>query len=389
MLNFSKNMGKKKFLIAVILVGIAGIFALVAIKSKKQATAPSETVRQPITVTTQSVADSASLSETLNYPATIIGDQEVKITAKSAGNTLAVNFNIGQWVKAGSVLVKIDDTGNTLEAGDNGFRSSQLQQNQLAAEQAKESLSLAKKNYSNLKDAFDAQQHNPTAPQTVSKTQVDAAKKQIDIAELQYESSKVGYQGSIDNHLITSPIAGIVTQKNISLGDSIAVGQPIATISKTSNLKARFFVDQEQLSFLKSGLIISLKNNEGLRVPATIRNISPAADQTTKRFLIEAFPSAQDSLKLFSGTIATAEITNIRKPQNSQSIILPLSAITIGQNENYIFIADNDRAKKIIVTVTKVDGESAEIQTNLSQDSQIVTTGNKLLQDGESLSISK
>lgn len=373
---------KNNVKIVITILVIVGIFLAAILFGGKKSVSQTETPANPTNVSVQSAKDSTQLKAKVEYPATIVGDQEVKITAKSAGNIAQASFELGAFVSQGSLLAKIDDTGNALSAGDNGFKSSQVQQSDYAKEQAKESLDAAKKYYKDLKKAHDDGGAN--AP---TKAQVNSAKDQIDIAEAQYGSAKVGFSGTLDDHLITSPISGFVTGKTVSVGDSVSVGQEIATISKTQNVKAQFFVDQNQLASFSKGMEVDLSSSGGDSAKAVVRNISPAADPTTKRFLIEAFPVSGVSKIFASGTVATVSFETVDTPNQGGNLILPLSAITISQNESHIFIDDNGLAKKVNVTIIRVSGEAAEIKADIPSDAKIIMNGSKLVKDGERITV--
>ncbi|HBI33778.1 MAG TPA: hypothetical protein DEA43_03130 [Candidatus Moranbacteria bacterium] len=363
-------MNKKKIIVSIFIVGM--LFVVAMRFSGKKPLATQDAVSQPIKVSAKLVSDSKTFLEKNQFPANIVGDQEVKITAKSAGTIVIAPNNIGSAVGAGSLLAKIDDTG-TLNIGDGGLRSLQVQQAQLSVEQAKKSYDLAKDNYNNLKKDSSA-----------TSSEKDSAKTQRDIAKLQYENATLGLNGSVDNHSIISPISGIITNKAVSVGDSVSMGQLIATVSKTSNVKIQFYVDQDQRVVLTRGQEISAIDNDGNSSPLLIQNIAISADPTTKRFLIEAYPKKQNPA-LLAGTITTVLIETNIKPKIDADLILPLSAINVGQNESYIFVVDNNVAKKVPVTVVNVNGETAEISAQISPETLIITNGSKLVRDGAAI----
>ena len=74
---------------------------------------------------------------------------------------------------------------------------------------------------------------------------------------------------------------------------------------------------------------------------------------------------------------------------NSNLILLPLSALTTGQTATSIFIYDNGIAKKSTVEVAEVIGEYAKIKTDLSPDTIIIVDGNKMLQEGQSIKLAQ
>lgn len=348
------------------------IFFFASKLGRKTTASPEQAKIQPIDVVAKKASDAKTFKKTSSYTGVVVGDQEIKVAAKASGIIQAVNFNLGSSVGAGALLVRVDDNGSNLEMGSNGFQSSQIQQSELAAKQAKKTYELAKDNYENLKDSSDA-----------TDAQIDAAKIQRDIAKIQYENASVGVDSSLDSRLIVSPIAGIVTQKNVSVGDSVSQGQVLATISKTAAVKVQFYVDQEEKNKLKIGQEISANDSNGQKISLYVKNISPVADSATKRFLIEAYPKSKNILS--SGTVISVEFTSIKKVSDENNVILPLSALSVGQNETYIFIAENGKAKKAMVNIVKVDGETAEVKINNQDDPQIIIEGNKLVQDGSEI----
>ena len=365
------NMNKKKIVLSILSILI--IFVVAERSSVKKTVTQVEQTQKPIAVSTQTVADSKMLSQKNQYPASVVGDQEVRITAKSAGTVVQAPGNVGSFVTTGALLTKIDDT-NTLSAGDQGLKSLQVQQNQLALEQAKKAYDLAKYDYDKIKSSDSA-----------TSSEKNTAQNKRAVAKLSYENSLLSLTGSVDNHLITSPIAGVVVEKAVSVGDSVSAGQLLATISKTGKLKIQFFVTAEEQPNFKVGQKISAFDDKGNSFPLIVKNIATTADQTTRRFLLEAYFEKQIPTSLLAGTILTVSTEKEIKPQAEGNLILPLSAISVGQNESYVFLVENGIAKKVPVTVVRVTGEIAEVATNLSVENLIITTGNKLVHDGETV----
>jgi membrane fusion protein (multidrug efflux system) len=294
-----------------------------------------------------------------------MGKDEARITAKSGGTITSVNFDLGKTVAQGQTLVKIDDTGNNSSAGKNNFQSSQIQELEQAVRIAKESLVLAESNY--------------------KKVSSFANRSARDIAKRQHENAQIALSGALDSHLITAPISGSVTSKNVSLGDSVSAGQLLATVSRTAQLKVQFFVDQEQFSHFSLSLPIDLVDNNEQAFSAKITNISPSADSATKKFLIEAEPVGKNTL--LSGTIINVSLDIIEQPQKSDAILLPLSSITVGQNESYLFIVENGKAKKVNIVIDNISGEIAEVKLDLPKETQIIVSGNKSLKDGDAVEV--
>ncbi len=350
----------KKILIPLVLVLVLITFwGYKKTNSQLNAPAVTEKIAQPVGV--QTIEESSTLKKTLLFPGTVMGKDEAKITAASGGTITSVNFDLGKNVSQGQTLAKIDDTGNNSDAGKNNFQSAQIQELEQAVRIAKESLVLAESNY--------------------KKTDSFANRSARDIAKRQYENTRIALSGALDAHLVTAPISGVIVLKNVSLGDSVSAGAVIATISRSNQLKIQFFVDQEQFSHFSLGLAMNIIDNNGGTSLAKITNISPQADAATKKFLIEAQPAEKNTL--LSGTVINVSVDTAENPQKAGSILLPLSAITVGQNESYLFIVENGKAKKINLTIDNISGEIAEVNLNLPKETQIIISGNKSLKDGD------
>ena len=150
--NYKTNPKQNIIPAAIILLGIILSFLFLGPDKSRSQNMPENSQKQKIdtiTVKVQKVADSQKISQTLEFPALVAGDQEITVVAKSTGSIKRLNFDLGSKVREGSVLASIDDTGNELSEGKNNFQSIQIQQAELAVKQAKKNLDLAKKNDKN------------------------------------------------------------------------------------------------------------------------------------------------------------------------------------------------------------------------------------------------
>ena len=354
---------KKVIISAIILVAI---FALAFVISKRRAVTGKPIPKEILNVTTQKAGESTKLTQTLEYPALTAGDQQITLTANASGTITRLNFNLGDQIFQGKQLAIIDEIGNNSGFGENNLKRAAVQALELEVESAEEKYKAAKRVYQD------------------DKTYVN--KKAKEVAEIDLEIAETALAGALNNRLAVSPIAGTITQKFVSQGDSVNSGDKIAAISKTALTKVQFYVDKEELPNFKIGTKIEI-NEDGNAREALITRIAPQADPVTRRFLIEAKPSGKEPLLI--GSVISVSLNITKNPSVSGNFILPLSVITISQNESYIFIVENDHAKKAVVSVEKVQGEYAEVKTDISLDAEIIVKGSKLVGDGEEVSVQK
>lgn len=353
----SKN--RAKIIISMMIIIVAIIFLRGNDKSEGN---ESTTSGEKITaVEVKKISDMKTAENKLEFSGTVVGDQEIRIFSQTNGIVKSVNFDLGDWVSEGKVLAIIDDQGSFLSEGKNNFKSTQIQQAELNLRQTKEAYDLAKRKYDDEKN-----NENKTAR---------------DVAKLQYESAKLGLNSSLNANTITTPISGAVIDRQISVGDFVSAGQLLATISKTNSKKINFYVSSDEIKNISSETAIEVRQGSE-NIKAKIKNISPQADKTTRKFLVEAIPEKNAGLLL--GTIIDV-LVKISNPTSDGKIYIPLSTINSSQTENYIFIFENGKAKKVPILIENIFGETATIKSDLPDETQIITEGNKIISDGEEI----
>lgn len=406
-------MSLKKILLILFILGfITALIFLYKNKDKQQAKSDDlEKAVIPISVSAEKLEDLLQDKEKIQYPAVVSAQQDVKIISKSSGTATQVNFEVGDKISLGDLLVKIEDSGTNSQTSKNGITNDQVSQAELAVEEAQKSLKLAKESYENLQDSSDedlkvlklkkeetdkndnsnkSDKKSAKAQYESAKSKTDsqlkAAKNQIDLAELGYKNALLNLESLEQAHLITSPVNGTVTQKMVSQGETVSVGQVLGDLSNLGEAKIQFFVDANQLPFISLGYPIIVSNNSNETFNARVTTISPEADPITRRFLIEAKLSNTEELAKI-GTVVSVSFEIAKKLDDANETILPLSSVTIGQNENYIFVLDGSHAKKVSIGIEKVEGENVAIKTDLPMDTEVITDGNKLVNDGDSVNI--
>jgi RND family efflux transporter MFP subunit len=215
-------------------------------------------------------------------------------------------------------------------------------------------------------------------------SQIAASRSQMESAQLQYTNAQVNLQNLFDIHSLISPISGTLTRKLVNDGDTVSAGQLVAAVSQTDNLKVQFYIESERLTDITPGLVATVEANDGQTYTGIVSSVAQQADPVSRRFLAEINLDKKEGLVI--GTVVNVKLSlNSSVVTGSNSIILPLSALNVGQNLTTIFINDNGVAKKSAVEVIEVMGEFAKIKTDLTPDVMVVIDGNKMLEEGQSI----
>lgn len=359
----------KRFSVFVAIVAvIVGAVAFWRMRAGDTAVSVEATIEKvPVSVTIRPLAESREVSFEISYPGTVVASQETTLTAAVAGNLAQVNVALGQKVSLGTVLARIDDTTGGL-ASEKGWKSAAIQEAQIAEEVARKNYSLAKRVYDK-----DDSQVNRTAR---------------DIAKLEYERAQISLQNIEDDRTVRAPFAGVVTAKPVNVGEAVSQGQALFTVSRTGKSVVRIFVDENELSRLRVGQEVALIGNRGETFPSKVSRISTAADPVTRRFQAEI--DVTEGQSAFStGTVVTVAMMLTETVSDPERFLLPLSAVTTGQNETYVFIASDGVAKKRSIAVARISGEWAEVSGDLSISDSVIVDGSKRIQDGDRISIAE
>jgi len=266
-----------------------------------------------------------------------------------------------------------------------------------AYELAKKQEESAKQNLENLKAGnksaldsagfgIESSSNQYSATEIRINSQLVSAKAQMEIAELSYRNALVALQGLYDSHSAISPIAGTITQKNVSEGETVSPGQILFVISRSEDVKLRIYVSQDEVRDFRLGQAVwILKDSEKRK--GLVSGINGQPDSLTKRYLVEIKPEKNDKEFFTLGSVLSASVDFEKKAVGEKNLILSLSAIEIGQNGNYVKIAENGKARKAAVKIVRVEGESAEIEADLPADAEIITDGGKMLEEGDEIKI--
>ncbi len=319
----------------------------------------------PIEVSIKNVENLRSASTNQRIPGIITTKNESTITASIAGTITSTSFELGKTITTGTLLARINEPSGTI-VSKSGIRSDIVRQAEIA-------VSNAKKTYEQNKKVQE-------------KAGSLANRLARDTAKLRLESAQIDLANAIDAHLIRSPIAGTVIEKNVTVGDSVTPGSVIARIASLQETVVKFSIPNSVKSLVSIGDPISVKLSDGNEVSTTITSISSIANPNTGNFSAEAtIPHTFAT----AGNVVTIEIHIAEKIRTNSEFFLPLSAITTSQNGSFFFIAESNKAKKIPIDSLLVSGESASVSATLPENASIIIESALTLQDESPITVKK
>jgi RND family efflux transporter MFP subunit len=299
-----------------------------------------------VTVQKEAVEDKISAVGTLN------AINDVAVLSETQGRILKVDFEVGDYVKAGSVLVEVDN-----ELKDAAFKMAQV-----TYERAKKDL-----------ERYEAL----SIEHSISDTQIEQARWSCQSAEAQYITAR----RQLNDTKITTPISGIVTARYVNQG-TMVVGVPqatqIANIVDISKMKAKIFVAEKdvfqihlgdpaevttdvypQTSFVGTVFTIGSKGDEGHTYPVEI-----LLDNSKRQ--------------LRAGMFVTI---TIKAHVGAESIVIPRQAIVGSFQDAKVFVVKNKTASLRSIVAEKEIGTNVEISSGLEAGEAVVTDGQNNLSD--------
>lgn len=268
-----------------------------------------------------------------NFTGTIRAVNQSSIQAQVTATATQVNAKVGQSVTQGQILVRLNNQ-------DNAARLAQSQANLAATKaQANQAKLMMQRKQRLLNQGF--------------------------ISKVEFEQSQVDYQAQLENvnaqqsnvdiarkadqdGIITSPINGVITKRQVEPGQTVAVGTTLFEIIDPNHLEIQAQLPSDMQAALKIGQKIeyTLQGNPN-KLTATLSRISPLADPTSRQ--IDFFAKLNESITSLS--IGSFLEGSILGTQAISGQIIPLDTVHDLPNKPYVWLIRENKIIRQNVTV--------------------------------------
>lgn len=251
----------------------------------------------------------------------IIEATEVTVSSRAAGNVARLYVEEGDRVAVGDTLLKVDDSdlelqARGLEAGvevaragydlaAHGARREDIASASEAVHQAEINLESARQDRDRFADLYRT--HSVTAKVNEdAATRYQLAERQLNTAQLNYrklqsgsrsediaaaqarleqaEAQLTSLQKKIADACIIAPIDGVVTERAVDVGEFVNIGSNTLTIARTSPMKLKIYVPENELGKVKLGqaAMLTIDTFKDRHYQGKVTYISPTAEFTPK-----------------------------------------------------------------------------------------------------------
>ena len=177
--------------------------------------------------------------------------------------------------------------------------------------------------------------------------------------------------------------AGAITTINAEAGQVVTAGQPIANLARDGAIEVEIAVPENRISHyhVGSSAVIQAWADEGKRLNATLREIAPEADATTRTYRVRvALDDHADLLRLGQ----TARVYFVG-PQTAAQTVIPLTALDKRDGNANVWVVDPNthQVHAAPVTVATFREQDAVLDHGVGADTWIVTAGVHKLREGQ------
>jgi RND family efflux transporter MFP subunit len=184
---------------------------------------------------------------------------------------------------------------------------------------------------------------------------------------------------------IAAPFSGVVTTKHVDVGALAAPGTPLFTLEDSRRYWLEAAVPESQAASVKRGqsLPVSIEA-AALSVNATVSEIVPAADPTTRTILVRVDLPAAAGLR--SGLFGRAWVPVGRR----QAIQVARQAvIERGQLQGVYVVGQDDIARFRLVRTGQAGKGVVEILSGLTGGEKVILAGAEKVTDGARIEAAK
>lgn len=293
---------------------------------------------------------------TVSSTGTLTLEKSVDISSKVTGRITQVYVRENQEVRAGDILVKLDDSQLT----------STLRQNEVKLANAQityeRSLALFRQG-------------------GIAKSQLDTDNTNYQVALNSYQISK----DNLDDTVITTPISGVVIGKPISTGQTVAPGistpMVLMVVGDLSSMQIEALVDESDIGKIKVGQNVkfSVDSFDGEVFDGVVRLVSKKSLTQQNVIYYTVYVKVLDTKgKLIPGMTARS---NIMIEQSNDVIYIPRTAVKDVGKKKFVQIVTSENSKdgiKEVQVETGLFGENGiEIKSGLSEGDTVVMRSSK------------
>lgn len=334
---------------------------------------PVTTQQASATVPVQTTAvQPQSVQITRSGLGTVTAWQMVNITPEVSGRIVQIPFREGSDVKEGEVLLRIDP------------RPFQAVLDQAKAKKDQDVANLANTQKNLQRDQTLVAKGGYATQQTVDNeaAQVQVLKATIEGDQAAIESAQI----NLDFATVKAPFSGVVSLRNVDLGNLVAPATIIATVTQIEPIAVDFTLPQSDLMDLQTAaknstptVLVYDQSGKTLLSTGTLEVINNQVDQASGTIKLKARFGNKDH-RLWPGAFVEVQVVVKTEPN---ALAVPSQAVQQGPNGAYVWLVSSDKTvHRQPVEISAIQNDRTVIASGVKPGERIVIAGQYSLTQG-------
>ena len=284
--------------------------------------------------------------------------QSAKVASQSSGVVLKVNFESGDNVKKGDILVYIDSE----------ILDSQIKSARANVEIAKIDLENSQKDYDRYKELIVkksiSQKTYDDSLFALNSAKQTITKERNSLNELLIQKNK---------KTIKAPFDGVIVEKSIEVGEWTNSGQAVAELINTKDIDLTFNLPTSYIYKLSKDMKYNVSVGE-IQLESKLYATIAKGSRLTRTFPVKFKAQAQNSF-IYDGMEAKIKLPRAKKVE---SLIVPRDAVIKRFGQNIVFVNLDGKAMMFPVQIIGFDKQNVAIAgQGLVKGMDVVTKGNE------------
>jgi len=285
-------------------------------------------------------AEYREVAQTYSVEGVVEAVRQSTVSAQISGRVKEVNFDVGDTVRKGQVLLRIDER-ETEQA---------LVGSQAQVMQAQAALTQARASYERSLQLFEQKY--------ISQSALDKAKADYDMAQAQAAASEAGESQSAlarGYAAVIAPFGGVVASRLVEMGEMVTVGKPLMVGFDPSQMRVIVNVPQYKLAEIGTHPKVNIELTSLKRwVPAASVTVQPSADARTHSTQVRVTIPAHER-GVYPGMFVRAHFV----VGKAKKLLIPASAVLRRSEVVAVYVVDeNGTARLRQIRLGETSGEN-------------------------------
>ncbi len=312
-----------------------------------------------------------------NFSGAAKTEKIINLSFRNSGIITELNMTLGQQVKKGQLLAKLDNVQSRLNY------ESALETKSSAESQ----MNTSKLNLNRVRKLYEKG--------SSSLSDYEAAKNSYRNAVASFESSKRSVaiqQEQIRFGYVYAPEDGVIATVNSEVDENVSPGEVIGVLNAGTAIEIELGLPESVINSVKKDMKVEVSFSaiKDETFNAMVTEVAPALDRNTSTYPVTVVVMDKDE-RIKSGMAANVVFEFAEHQTGKKQLVVPASAVGEDSNGPFVFIIEGNKekanVKKQKVTIGALTSEGFEVTSGLNVGQKIATAGLQMLLDQQEVKL--